>query len=153
MNRINYLLVPLILLAAAALPAQVSPDSAQPAAYVLGPEDQLVIRVVDIEEVTDKPFRIDMRGNINLPVVGRLHVGGLTVEQLETDLVARFEAVLQHPTVTVSVSEFRSQPVSVLGAVNTPGVHQIRGRKTLFEVISEAGDPCASSSIYIRGQK
>ena len=41
--------------------------------------------------------------------------------------------------VTVSVFEFRSQPVSVLGAVNTPGVHQIRGRKTLFEVISEAG--------------
>jgi len=152
MHWINLLLVPILLAAAAALPAQVSPGSAQPAAaYVLGPEDQLVIRVVDIEEVTDKPFRIDMRGNINLPVVGRLHVGGLTVEQLETDLVARFEAVLQHPTVTVFVAEFRSQPVSVLGAVRTPGVHQIRGAKSLFEVLSLAGglSPDAGSAIIV----
>jgi polysaccharide export outer membrane protein len=41
--------------------------------------------------------------------------------------------------VTIVVTEYRSQPVSVLGAVETPGVHQIRGNKTLFEVISEAG--------------
>jgi polysaccharide export outer membrane protein len=152
MNRINCLFPILLAAAAAALPAQVPPDSVKPAAaYVLGPEDQLVIRVVDIEEVTDKPFRIDMRGNINLPVVGRLHAGGLTVEELETDLSTRFEAVLQHPTVTVFVSEFRSQPVSVLGAVRTPGVHQIRGSKSLFEVLSLAGglSPDAGSAIKI----
>ena len=64
---------------------------------------------------------------------------GLSVEQLEAALTARLKEYLQDPVVTVSVSEFRSQPVSVLGAVNNPGVHQIRGRKTLFEVISEAG--------------
>jgi polysaccharide biosynthesis/export protein len=58
---------------------------------------------------------------------------------LEATLTARLKDYLQEPVVTVSVSEFRSHPVSVLGAVNNPGVHQIRGRKTLFEVISEAG--------------
>ena len=41
--------------------------------------------------------------------------------------------------VNISVGEFHSQPVSILGAVESPGVHQILGSKTLFEVISEAG--------------
>ena len=107
--------------------------------YVLGPDDQVVIRVLDSDEIGASPFRIDMRGYINVPLAGRLHAAGLTVDQLEAALAARLKEYLQTPTVTVSVSEFRSQPVSVLGAVNTPGVHQIRGRKTLFEVISEAG--------------
>ena len=94
-----------------------------------------------------------MRGYINVPLAGRPQAAGLTVDQLEAALAARLKEYLQSPVVTVSVSEFRSQPVSVLGVANTPGVHQIRGSKTLFEVISEAGDPCASSSICIRGQK
>ena len=126
---------------------------ALPPSYVLGPDDQVVIHVLDSDEIGDSPFRIDMRGYINVPLAGRLQAAGLTVDQLEAALAARLKEYLQTPVVTVSVSEFRSQLVSVLGAVNTPGVHQIRGRKTLFEVISEAGDPCASSSIYIRGQR
>jgi polysaccharide export outer membrane protein len=80
-----------------------------------------------------------MRGSINVPLAGRLQAAGLTVEQLEVALTARLTEYFKTPVVTVSVFEFRSQPVSVIGAVNTPGVHQIRGRKTLFEVISEAG--------------
>jgi polysaccharide export outer membrane protein len=46
---------------------------------------------------------------------------------------------MQNPIVTVTVTEFHSQRVSVLGAVGTPGVHLLQGEKTLFEVISEAG--------------
>lgn len=154
MIHINLLSVALLLASAAAAQQAAPPppvDTEKPsAAYILGPDDQLVIRVVDIEEVPDKPIRIDMRGNINLPIVGRLHAGGLTVEQLETQLAAKFEAVLQHPTVTVFISEFRSQPVSILGAVRTPGVHQIRGSKTLFEVLSLAGGLSADAGSTIK---
>jgi polysaccharide export outer membrane protein len=107
--------------------------------YVLGPDDQVAIHVLDLDEIGDSPFRIDMRGYINVPLAGRLHAAGLTVEQLETALASRLKEFLQTPVVTISVSEFRLQPVSVLGAVNTPGIHQVRGRKTLFEVIAEAG--------------
>ena len=125
----------LFLLGAVAFPQ----TPALPPSYVLGPDDQVVIHVLDSDEIGASPFRIDMRGYINVPLAGRLQAAGLTVDQLEAALAARLKQYLQTPTVTVSVSEFRSQPVSVLGAVNTPGVHQIRGRKTLFEVISEAG--------------
>ena len=41
----------------------------------------------------------------------------------------------------MTVAEFRSQPVSVFGAVTKPGVIQLRGRKTLYEVLSMAGGP------------
>jgi polysaccharide export outer membrane protein len=51
----------------------------------------------------------------------------------------------------VTVAEFRSQPVSVFGAVTKPGVVQLRGRKTLYEVLSLAGGPTpnAGSSLTV----
>lgn len=107
--------------------------------YVLGPDDQVTIRVLDLDEIPTTPFRIDSDGNINVPLAGKVKASGLTLEQLEGVLSARLKDHLQTPTVTASVSEFSSKPVSVLGAVNTPGVHQIRGAKSLIEVISEAG--------------
>jgi polysaccharide export outer membrane protein len=94
--------------------------------------------VVD-EELGDDPYPIDLQGYLTLPRIGRVYAGGLTVEQLQIELTKRFREYLQEPAVTIAVAEYRSQPVSVLGAVGTPGVHQIRGQKTLFEVISEAG--------------
>lgn len=110
-----------------------------PNSYVVGPQDTLLIRVVDMEELGDDPYPVDLTGNITLPRVGRVHAAGLTVEQLQLLLTREFKEYLQEPAVTVSVAAFHSQPVSILGAVEEPGVHQIQGNKTLFEVISEAG--------------
>lgn len=108
-------------------------------AYILGPQDSLNIRVVDMEELGEEPYPIDLRGNVTLPRIGRVHASGLTVEQLQVNLTQKFKEYLQEPIVSINVAEFHSQPVSILGAIETPGVHQIRGNKTLFEVISEAG--------------
>lgn len=116
-----------------------SQTPAQPPSYVLGADDEVTIHVLDLDEIGAGPFRIGMLGYINVPLAGRLRAAGLTVDQLEAALAIRLKEYLQSPVVTVSVSEFRSQPISVLGAVNAPGVHQIRGRMTLFEAISEAG--------------
>lgn len=62
---------------------------------------------------------------------------------------------MNEPVVTVTVASFRSQPVSLLGAVTNPGVHQLQGRKTLFEVLSLAGGlrQDAGSSIKITRRK
>ncbi len=107
--------------------------------YVLGPDDQIVIRAIDSPEISDKPFLIGLDGNITLPLIGRVEAGGLTVEQLETTLNTRLKKYVQDPQVSVTVMEFRSQPVSVFGAVTKPGVVQLRGPKTLYEVLSMAG--------------
>lgn len=116
-----------------------------PAVYTLGPDDQIVIRVLDLDEfgsptaATDKPYRIDLRGFVNLPLVGRMKAGGRTIEAFEAELVGKLKEFVKEPQVTVMVTEYRSQPISILGQVTSPGVHQLQGRKSLFEVISMAG--------------
>ena len=123
--------------------------------YVLGPEDQITIRVLDAEEIDSKPVRIDSGGFIRLPLVGNIRAGGLTLDQLEAELVRQLKKFVKEPQVAVSVTEFRSQPVSVIGSVKNPGVHQVQGRKTLLEVLSLAGgiDAEAGHSIKITRRK
>lgn len=130
------------LLAAGFLQGQQTSTSqtlAEPENYILGPGDQITLSVADLDEISNKPVRLDMRGDIDLPIVGRVRAVGLTADQLATDLQERLKKYLTHPDVSVAVTEFRSQPVSVLGAVAQPGMHQLEGHKTLFEMISLAG--------------
>lgn len=116
-------------------PENTSPENAS---YVLGPDDQLKVWALGMEEITDKPIRIDPSGNIDLAEVGQVHAGGLTVEQLKAALVERLSKQIVHPRVSIEIVEFGSQPVSVMGAVNHPGVYQLHGRKTLSEALSLA---------------
>jgi polysaccharide biosynthesis/export protein len=115
--------------------------------YVLGPDDEIMIHGIEDAESSDKPERPDQpvligtNGDITLPLIGRVKAGGLTVEQLETELNTRFKEFIQDPEISVRVTVFGSQPVSVFGAVTKPGVVQLRGRKTLYEVLSMAGGP------------
>jgi polysaccharide biosynthesis/export protein len=109
--------------------------------YVLGPDDEIVISEVDAPQISGKPVVIDTEGNITLPMIGRMKAGGLTVEQLEAELDTQLKPFIKEPQVSVAVTEVRSHPVSVLGAVAKPGVIQLRGPETLYEVLSMAGGP------------
>jgi len=124
------------------------------ASYILGPDDEIVIQALHTTEITDKPFRIDSTGSITVPMVGRVHAGGLNVGQLENELTSRLTSYVREPEVTVRVTEFKSQPVSVMGAVKTPGVYHLRGRITLMEVLSAAGglEQEAGSTVKITRQ-
>jgi polysaccharide export outer membrane protein len=123
---------------------------AVPTNYLLGPDDQLSLMVTDLEELEDKVFRIDQRGDVNIPLAGRIHCEGLTVEQVESEIDKRLKKLLKEPHSVVSVTEFRSQPVSLLGAVGAPGVHQLEGRKTLVEILSLAGGLRADSGNIVK---
>ncbi len=123
------------------LTAQISSDAAPlvRAEYVLSPEDVVVIRASDAEELSDKPMRIDSSGYLRLPLVGNVRAEGLTLDQLETELATRLGKHIRKPRVSVSLVEHPSQTVSVIGAVRSPGVHQLQSGKTLVEVLSLAG--------------
>lgn len=123
-----------------------------PPNYVLGPNDQFSLVVDQLQDdFTDKTFRIDGQGDVTIPLIGRAHAGGLTASEFEDVLKARFSTILKVPDIVVTVTEFASQPVSVQGAVNTPGVHQLSGRKTLFEMLalSEGLRPDAGTTITL----
>jgi polysaccharide export outer membrane protein len=72
-------------------------------------------------------------------MVGEVHAAGLTIEQFQTVLVTAYKKFFKEPQVTVQVTDSRSEPVSVAGNVNTPGMVQLRGNRNLLEVISMAG--------------
>jgi polysaccharide export outer membrane protein len=119
--------------------------------YVLGPGDRLTLLVPTLEEFSDQTFSVDMQGDINLPLAGRFHAAGLTVNQFEQETRNRLRKFVKNPDVVASIAEYHSQTISVIGAVNAPGVHQLQGHKTLFEVLSMSGGlrTDAGSSINI----
>ena len=131
------------LLAVTCLPAQAPADETarvdQPMQYLLGPGDQIGIHVMDMDDVSDKPVRIDPSGAVDLPLVGRITAAGLTVEQFRSALTKRLLKYVESPQITINVLEYHSQPVSILGAVNSPGIQQLTGPKRLLDVISLAG--------------
>jgi polysaccharide biosynthesis/export protein len=127
-------------------------DSEVRSTYLLGPDDQLEISEPELAEIAtaNKPSRVDGEGDIQVPLVGRVHVSGLTVQQLEQKLDKLLSTYIRHPKVAVNVAEVRSQPVSIIGAVNTPGVHQVQGHKTLLEMLALAGGIRSDAGYSIR---
>jgi polysaccharide export outer membrane protein len=129
----------------------VEPPTETATTYVLGPDDVIALKALDADEISNPSIRIDPSGYISLPMLGRVAAGGLTVQALEKDLSTRLRTYVREPVVAVSVVEYRSQPVSVIGTVGQPGVHQLEGRKTLIEILAKAGGlrPEAGNTIKI----
>ncbi len=98
-----------------------------------------MIRAFQAEELSDKPMQIDGEGYINLALIGRVKAAGLSVAELEAEITRRLKDYVKNPQVSVLVTDYRSEPVSVVGDVSTPGLVQLRGQKTLVEVIALAG--------------
>lgn len=155
MHKVLASVVALLLAAAGPAGAQTSATPDPVSAYTLGTGDELLVRVLDFQEIDDKPFLVDLAGDIGVPMVGRVHVAGLTVAEVERELATRLSRYLQAPVVTVAISTYGSQPVSVLGAVQTPGTKQIRGKKTLVELLADVGGvrPDAGNSVRVTRRK
>src|SRR5215213_7643083 len=131
-------LVPVIL----ALCAFLAPAEAQdrePPGYKVGPRDLLEIKVFE-DETLNGPRRVEEDGTIDFPPLGKVPVTGSTASETAQILKARLEAkYMQRASVAVRISEFRSRPISVIGAVNQPGNLAFSGRWTVLEAITAAG--------------
>jgi len=107
--------------------------------YKIGPDDLLEISVFDVEKL-NKTVRVSSQGNISLPLIGTLRVKGLTANELEKEIRQLLaEKYLQDPQVSVFVKEYRSQRISVIGAVEKPGVFEVSGQKTILDLLAMAG--------------
>jgi len=112
------------------------------ASYRLGPDDQISIRVLDLDKLqldNESAPKINVNGDLDLPVIGHLHAEGLTLEELRSAIASKLSDILNNPSVTVSIVQYRSHPISVLGSVRSPGVFQVAQTKRLLEVLSLAG--------------
>lgn len=107
----------------------------------LGNNDVVGISVYDSPELSH-PVRIDSQGNIRLPMVQqRIHAAGLIPSQLENAISTALvdEHIMVDPIVSVSVAEYHSKSITIIGAVRNPTVFQATGPVTLLDAITHAG--------------
>jgi polysaccharide export outer membrane protein len=107
----------------------------------IGADDLLGISVYDSPELSH-PVRVDADGAIRLPMVKQpISVSGLYPAEIEAAITKALVDgnVLVAPLVSVSVLEYRSRPITVMGAVRNPIVFQADGPVTLLDAISRAG--------------
>ena len=129
------------------------------------PKDLLTITVVTSDPSTSKPFNLSIQntlgtdgrlggttgsllqylvnndGDIDFPVVGTVHVAGLTKDQCEDLIKSKVKPYLaesENPVVTVSMSSYR---VTVAGEVTSPKVVPVSTEKmSVLEALAQAGD-------------
>jgi polysaccharide biosynthesis/export protein len=106
--------------------------------YRIGANDILDITVFDAPEL-NRSVRVTSGGEISLPLLGPLRAAGLTAREVELSLEVHLRRdFMKDPHVGVFVSTVESHPISVVGAVRKPGVFQVRGPRSLLEMISMA---------------
>lgn len=111
----------------------------QLAEYVVGPNDVLSITVVDQPTLTGK-FVVRADGTFTLPLIERVKAGGLSLQAIEDDIRARLDkGYVKNPQVAVSVDQFRSQQIFVMGEVRQPGSLQFTGSMSLIEALARTG--------------
>ena len=116
--------------------------------YRIGSQDLLEIQVYGIDNLK-RDVRVNSRGAISLPLVGTVIVGGLTGEEAETLIAAKYEKdYLQDPQVSVFIKEYTSQRITLEGAVAKPGIYPIRGETSLMQAIAIAGGQGQLSDLH-----
>jgi polysaccharide export outer membrane protein len=122
----------------------VAAQSGDSADYRIGPDDLLQMTIYNIPEqdarVTPRVtlLRVSQDGVVVLPLVGTVQVKGKTPRQLEQELRQKYEKYIKSPQIGVLVTEYR-QRVSVMGAVQKPGVFELTGPKTVIDMVALAG--------------
>lgn len=106
----------------------------------LAPGFLLNVEVYDEPELSTQA-RLDNNGDVTLPFIGAVHLGGKTVSQAEKTVEDKFRKaqILKDPQVTLNVEQYASASITVLGEVQSPGRIQMLAPHSLLDVIGLAG--------------
>ena len=129
-------------------PSEVLPGGA----IVLHPGDQIAVSVYGVPDYK-LTARIAGNGVVDLPLVGAVHVAGMTVEQAQQDVADRLVAgkMILYPDVLISVQDSSVDIIGVMGEVNSPRAIPAYAPLSLLDALAAAGGlkPDASHSISI----
>jgi polysaccharide export outer membrane protein len=107
--------------------------------YRIGADDVLEIEAYNVEELK-KTVRVNSMGEIALPLVGIIKAEGMTIPELEKKITDKLlEKYVEETVVTVFVKEYRSQKISVFGAVEKPQIYAVSGQSYLIDMLAMAG--------------
>lgn len=135
---------------AAATPPAVPPDAAP--LLKLGPGDMVALQVYGRPELSISTYVGD-DGNISVPLAGAVQVAGLSPAEASAKVAEAYRngGFLLQPQVNLTLQQFRSQQISVLGEVRTPGRYTLESRTTIFDLLAQAGgaSPEAADTLYL----
>jgi polysaccharide export outer membrane protein len=115
------------------------PTPAAPVEYALGAEDIVKVVVVGHDDLA-QTLLVQADGTSIFPLIGRLKVAGLTPSQLEAELTKRLaQGYIRSPQISVTVQEYRSKTVMVMGEVARPGPYPLSGNLRILEMLAKAG--------------
>lgn len=120
--------------------------------YIVGAHDVLQITSYD-QATLSGTFAIETDGTFTYPLLGRVHVDGMTLRGVETLLKTEFvdRGFFGNPQIAVAVEQYRSQKIYVVGEVRAPGTYPMSGGMRLMEALAQAGStlPDASGEVVI----
>jgi len=86
----------------------------------------------------NRNYLVDPDGNITFPVLGKLHVAGMTPREVADMIDKRLRPDIEDPIITVELANFK---VSILGEVNRPGIVSANSERfSILDAIARAGD-------------
>ena len=104
--------------------------------------DRVRIAVYQEDDLLSNP-RIDARGRVNLPLVGEVGIGGMTLAQAQKMIEDAYKdgRFLRNPQVTITVEEYAPREVSIQGAIRNAGryVLPVESTFTVVELVTKAG--------------
>lgn len=119
----------------------------------IGPGDLLNITIFNVPEL-QQTVRVSDTGDVMLSLIGNMHLAGMTMAAAASALEDEYRnrKMLVDPHVTILVTEYATEGISVLGEVTKPGVYPLLGPHSLLDIISAAGGltPSAGSTVSIR---
>jgi polysaccharide export outer membrane protein len=151
-NRLLWAVVVVMMALPLAVGAQTAPTAVKlevpgpPHALRINSGDLLDVGVFDTPELSGK-LRVDEFGQITLPVGGVMKVAGMTAEEAADAIEAKLRStdVMKDPRVTIFISEYATQGVTVAGEVKTPGIYPLLGSHGLVDLLTAAGGTTATA--------
>ena len=106
-------------------------------AYRVGVDDVLSVRVYREMDLSG-PYRVASDGTLSMPLIGTVHVVGLSVPEIETLLVTRYkDGYLVEPSISVQVEKYR--PFYIMGEVEAPGQYDYSAYMNVLNAVAQAG--------------
>jgi protein involved in polysaccharide export with SLBB domain len=114
--------------------------------YVVGPGDELLLRLWGPESFNGQ-LTVDSSGSIYVPQVGGIHVAGLRIDQLQSQISSDIRHTFRNFNLSVDLGHLRSIQVYVVGEARRPGVYTVSSLSTVLNVLFVAGGPNVQGSL------
>ena len=111
--------------------------------YILGAGDILGVNIFRVPEFSGEQ-RVGVDGSVNLPLVGKVYVEGMNLQEVESAIASQYQPELRSPTVTVSLLQPRPLQIAISGEIQQPGSY-------VLPLVNNAQFPSVAQAVQVAG--